>query len=165
MADFSIYFPLVCELEGTDYENPSDDQCNKFGLEVQDVIDFTGNTATCADVQAITSDLASTMIKQLYWDKVNADNIDSQFIGMFLADMAFNQGVETASIAIQAIVGVTTDGIIGNDTLEAINNFDEQTLFYFLWSYRLCLYIKTGKPEFEAGWRNRINNPQFNPNT
>jgi len=70
-------------------------------------------------------------------------------------------GTKTAAKAIQKLVGVKADGIIGNITLNAINNANPTLLFYRLFNARQNYYeeIVKRKPtnmKFLLGWYNRL---------
>ena len=70
-------------------------------------------------------------------------------------------GCATAAKAIQKLVGVKADGIIGNITLTAINNANPTLLFYRLFNARQNYYeeIVKRKPtnmKFLLGWDNRL---------
>ena len=70
-------------------------------------------------------------------------------------------GCATAAKAIQKLVGVKADGIIGNITLTAINKSNPTLLFYRLFNARQNYYeeiVKRNpiKAKFLLGWNNRL---------
>lgn len=70
-------------------------------------------------------------------------------------------GTKTAAKAIQKIVGVTADGVIGNISLKAINNYNPTLLFYRLFNARQNYYEEIVKrtptnAKFLLGWNNRL---------
>jgi len=82
----------------------------------------------------ITESEALNIFKRLYWNKIKGDYINSQAVAETFADHAINSGVGTAvklmQYALQALgYDVTADGIMGNQTLNAINSADAGKLF------------------------------------
>lgn len=70
-------------------------------------------------------------------------------------------GCKTAAKAIQRLVGVKDDGVIGNVTLAAINKANPKLLFYQLFNARQNYYeqIVRNRPsnrKFLLGWYNRL---------
>ena len=70
-------------------------------------------------------------------------------------------GTKTAAKAIQKLVGVKADGIIGNNTLAAINKSNPTLLFYRLFNARQNYYEEIVKrtptnAKFLLGWNNRL---------
>ncbi len=70
-------------------------------------------------------------------------------------------GTKTAAKAIQKLVGVKEDGIIGNISLEAINKANPDLLFYQLFNARQNYYedIVKNRPankKYLLGWYNRL---------
>lgn len=98
--------------------------------------------------------------KRYYWDAIKADNICNDRIASFLFDWYVNSGAPAVK-AIQKIVGVEQDGIIGKNTLHGINNYDNG-LFEKLKMARIGFVkrIVENDPSqqvFLQGWINRIN--------
>jgi len=165
MAKFDPYFPSILDSEGRVYENVPGDTggCTHYGLILDDVKTFFHKpAATCADVKALTEDDALKMYKAMYWDKFHADDIANQSLAEYIVDGAINQGVGLISKYVQAIVGVTADGIVGKGTVAAINAHDAQDLFNQLKQKRIDRYhaIVDHNPtqqKFLKGWINRAN--------
>lgn len=70
-------------------------------------------------------------------------------------------GVKTPAKAIQRLVGVKDDGVIGNVTLAAINKSNPRLLFYRLFNARQNYYEEIVrrapiKKKFLLGWCNRL---------
>jgi len=61
-----------------------------------------------------------------FWNTIKGDQINSQIIASSVFDFAVNSGVKTSVKLAQETVGVTADGIIGANTLRAINSVDER---------------------------------------
>jgi len=112
------------------------------------------------DIKNLTVSQAKEIYKRDYWDKVKADNIESQLIASELFDTAVNMGVRTASKLIQGCIGTHPDGIIGNVTLQQINDTDEELLLlrFKLAKVARYAYLAKKRPanrKYLLGWINR----------
>lgn len=61
-----------------------------------------------------------------FWNPIKGDEIHSQMIANSILDFGVNAGVKVSVRLAQKVVGVKDDGIIGNNTLNALNFFDER---------------------------------------
>jgi len=165
MAKFDQYFPRILDSEGRVYENVPGDSggCTHYGLILDDVKSFFKKLdATCEDVKSLTEDDAFKMYKSLYWDKFFADEILNQSVAEYAVDGAINQGVRLISKYVQEIVGIAVDGVVGKNTVDAINAHDQKDLFDRLKQKRINRYneIVANNPsqqKFLKGWMNRVN--------
>ena len=112
------------------------------------------------DIKNLTTDKAKEIYKNDYWDKLRADEIDSQSVASDLFDTAVNMGVRTASKLIQSCVGSYPDGFIGAKSLEAINATNEELLLlrFKLAKIARYAYITKKRPtnkKYLLGWINR----------
>lgn len=64
-------------------------------------------------------------IKEFYWDIMKLDKLESQIIAEELFIFGTNVNPKVAVKTAQKIVGVKVDGIIGEETIKALNNYDE----------------------------------------
>lgn len=96
------------------------------------------------------------ILKSLYWDKMKADQINSQGIANICVDWLWASG--TGKIKnIQKILGVTADGIVGPKTLAAINNSNPSVLFERLYVARAAFYKGcSGWWKYGNGWMRRL---------
>lgn len=94
-----------------------------------------------------------------YWKKCGMNMIENFSIQYILFDFAVNS-VRTWAKKTQALLGVTTDGIIGRKTCAAINAQNPEHLFRIIKYYRINYYKKLAeKPnnaQFLKGWLKRI---------
>ena len=102
------------------------------------------------------------IFKNGYWDKVKGDDIKHQSIANALVSWAWGSGSRTAIKEIQRVLGVTVDGIIGNQTLGAINSADECELFDLMikrraYFFHLICERRPKNRKFLKGWLNRLN--------
>ncbi len=59
-----------------------------------------------------------------FWQPLKADQIQNQTSADSIFDFAFNAGIKTSVELVQSIIGVKTDGIIGEQTLNKLNSLD-----------------------------------------
>lgn len=176
MADFKLYFPTLCEWEGTVFENVPGDKggATKYGVILEEWVrlgyDKDGDKdIDVDDLKLINAQDASTIAKSHYWDKLKGDNINNQSIAEFIVDFAYNCGVTTAAKKTQIALGFTgtdIDGKFGNKTVEAINKANQEGLFNKIKELRDLYYkaIVSNNPsqlKFLKGWINRNNSFKF----
>lgn len=161
MKVFDVWLRKILRLEGGFVCHPNDrgGATNK-GITLAVFKEFFGYAMDVDDLRNITDDQAGKIYRELYWDKVRADDIECGAVAYLLADFAVNSGVKTAVKAVQRIVGVEDDGIMGRITLGAVNAAGEG-LFHELKEYRKGYYMKIvdKHPEqrvFLKGWMNRL---------
>lgn len=163
MAQASKLMPFLLKWEGGFVNDPADaGGATMKGVTLATFRKFYGSDKTVDDLKAITDTQWLHIFKTGYWDKCGADKILSQSVANALVDWAYNSGPATAAKAVQKIVGVTADGIIGNQTLAAINSKNARQLFSDIKAARTQFVenIVKNKPlqgKFLKGWKNRIN--------
>lgn len=102
------------------------------------------------------------IMKAGYWDKIKGDEINSQRIANAIADFAFNSGAETAIKHVQRALMIAEDGLLGRQTLKAINSYNEGQFLEEFRRLRLnfiaTIAANDGRQNtFLEGWRKRIN--------
>jgi len=112
------------------------------------------------DIKNLTVASAKEIYKQDYWNKLRASEINSQQVAFELFDTAVNMGVRTASKLIQSCVDSHPDGIIGNITLQSINDVDEELLLLRFKLAKIARYTYLAKKrpankKYLLGWINR----------
>lgn len=120
----------------------------KFGL--------AANTYPNLDIKNLTLAQAKAIYKKDWWDKLGADGIHSAIVFQ-LWDFAINAGKSRAIKELQQAVGVPADGIIGPQTLAAVNSHDLNDIILSLTAERLKFYtsLSTFKT-YGKGWTNRV---------
>ena len=156
MADFNQAIEKTLVNEGGYVDDPSDAGGEtKFGISKRSYPDV--------DIKNLTVDGAKAIYKKDYWDKLKADEIASQKVAFELFDTAVNMGVKTASKLMQGCSGAYVDGIIGSQSLESINNIDEELLLlrFKLAKISRYAYLAKKRPanrKYLLGWINRALN-------
>lgn len=165
MAKAKILRPFILSWEGG-YANVSGDSGGPTmkGVTIGTFRKVFGQNKTVEDLKNITDDQWLTIFKQYYWDKWKADEINSQSIANLLVDWVWGSGVHGIKNT-QKILGVKIDGIVGKQTLGAINNYpNEHELFDRLWKEREDYFNRIAKGEkkkFLNGWMNRLRGIQY----
>ena len=105
------------------------------------------------------------ILKDLYWNRWKADHIRNQSLAELLVDWVWGSGGKSIRTA-QRIIGVTVDGIVGKQTLSAINDANQKLLFARLHVARkeyvrnIARYNPSQKI-WLRGWINRINDLKY----
>lgn len=112
------------------------------------------------DVRLLTREDFITVLREYYWNRCQGDKIKSQAIANVLVDWVWLSGA-TGIRQVQCLLGVTTDGVVGEKTLEAINSASAKDLFYRIKSARKD-YIericekRPANIRFRKGWLRRL---------
>lgn len=167
MADINKLVPHILKWEGGWSNDPAD----KGGPTMKGVTIavYTAyrakkgkKTPTQQDLKNITQEEWTDILKTMYWDRWKADQINSQSIANLLVDWVWASGLYGIKYP-QKVLGVKDDGIVGPNTLYAINNYpDQKALFNKLWLRRKDHFVsiansRPANKKFLKGWLNRLN--------
>lgn len=170
MTDVNLYAPFVLRWEGGFENSPNDtgnydDQHNLIGSN-KGITPTTYKTAygvypTIQEMQNLSLNQFTYILKKLFWDRWDADSIKNQSVASILVDWLWASGIWGIKIP-QGILGLKTDGIVGNVTIAAVNAQDHQIFFNKIKDARIAFVqnIVTNHPnqsEWLHGWENRIN--------
>ena len=166
MAYTSKLIPFILKWEGGFSNHPLDKggPTNK-GITFSTFRSFHP-AATVNDLKNMTEDQWFAIFIDGYWDPWRADEIKNQSVANIVVDWAWASGVTTSIKQVQRILGVKVDGIVGRQTLSALNNTNQQELFNDIRNarYRFIEAIIERDPSqavFRRGWRNRIDDIHF----
>lgn len=109
-------------------------------------------------------DLAKQAAKEKYWDAIRGDEIDNQDV----AQMVFEQiwGGYDGIAGIQRVINtllptpIAVDGVVGDQTLSAINSLPQDQLYQAIWDDRKNWIETNGQriePSAVGGWLARLN--------
>ena len=101
-------------------------------------------TISQADVAAI--------YRQEYWDRIRGDDLPAG-VDFAVFDYAVNSGVSRAAKTLQAVVGVTQDGVIGPATIQATKTYVAMSITNKRLAFMQSLSIWS---TFGKGWSARI---------
>ena len=99
--------------------------------------------------------------KEQFWNKIRGDEIEDQEIAKHLFEFAVNAGVPTAVKLLQLCVGETPDGVVGKDTLKAINSSNPTEVVYCFTLAKIKRYNELANKDpnkyglYLRGWLNR----------
>lgn len=156
-SNFTEALKHVLKHEGGYVNHPSDPGgMTNLGVTRKVWESWTGKQATEADMRALTPEVVAPLYKKMYWDKVQGDGLP---IGVDYAvfDFAVNAGVSRASRALQNILFVASDGIIGPNTLRVAAQRDPKELIELYSEDRRLFYSQL--PTFSVfgkGWLRRV---------
>ena len=103
-------------------------------------------------VRNIADSEVAAIYKNLYWDRVNGDNLPTG-VDFAVFDYAVNSGVSRAAKSLQSVVGVTQDGVIGPATIQATKAYVAVAVTNNRLAFMKSLSIW---PTFGKGWSARI---------
>lgn len=175
MANIALLVPIIQKWEGGYVFDPDDPGGHTFmGITLKTWqkagYDKTGDGNIDADdLRLITyEEMITAILKPYYWDVWQADHIRNQSIANLLVDWIWCSGARTIVI-VQHILELKTDGIVGNKTLSAINNYPEPYELHKLIKAARIYYIDSiceQRPvlsKFKRGWKNRIADFVYSP--
>jgi len=175
MANIALLVPIIQKWEGGYVFDPDDPGGHTFmGITLKTWkkagYDKTGDGNIDADdLRLITyEEMITGILKPYYWDVWQADHIRNQSIANLLVDWIWCSGPRTIVI-VQHILELKTDGIVGNRTLTAINNYSDPYELHKLIKAARIYYIDSiceQRPvlsKFKRGWKNRIADFVYSP--
>lgn len=108
------------------------------------------------DIKNLTIDRAKQIYRRDYWNRCKCDNLpDALSVAVF--DFAVNSGVNRAVRILQASLRIKIDGIIGNQTIGAVNRIPPKDILYEYMDRRLQ-YLMSLKSfaRYGKGWSARV---------
>lgn len=131
---------------------------------IQTVLDKHGGDKKEASIElyqdrSLTQDVYDFMKKE-FWDKMKLDRVTSQKIAEELFIFGTNANMKAGVKMAQRLIGVEDDGLIGNATINALNEFDEHKFDeeYDLLEQAYYMNLISRHPELEVnerGWIRR----------
>lgn len=104
-------------------------------------------------------DEVKAFYKEHYWHEINADKICNDKIAAFIFDWYVNSG-NNAIKKVQKITKQKQDGVLGNVTLYAINNYNgglyEPLKMERISYYKSIVKNNPSQAKFLKGWLNRV---------
>lgn len=133
----------------------------KYGITRATLTDWRGRPVSVDDVRNLTEDEARQIYREQYIVRPGFLSIQNEAVRALVVDCAVNHGVLRAVKMLQHSAHVFTDGILGPNTIAAVNRMTPAALYRRLCAARVKLYgeIITKNPSqaaFAAGWANRI---------
>lgn len=159
MADenFDRALALTLRFEGGFVDHMADPGgATQMGITARTLRAWRGQNVTAADVRALTASEVAAIYRQIYWDQVGSDRLPDG-IDMAAFDFAVNSGVDRASRALQQVLGVAVDGIVGRETTLAAASAEAAVVIAGLMARRRGFLRRLSIfPVFGRGWLRRV---------
>lgn len=173
-AKFELAIPVILEHEGGYVDHPSDPGgATKWGISLRFLrslgvgvgdVDGDGDVDT-DDVRQLTREQAAEIYRTQWWDPMRLGEFRHQAVATKTLDLAVNMGRVPAVKLLQralCVAGhpVDVDGVIGPQTIRAVNSADPDLLLelYRVQAARYYHELVDRRPDlvvFERGWIRR----------
>lgn len=90
-----------------------------------DSMKYNRNFPELLETDGNIQQMAYDFYRENFWNEIKGDQINSQVKADSIFDFAVNAGIKTSVSLAQAVVGSKPDGIIGPETLQKLNAFDD----------------------------------------
>lgn len=115
------------------------------------------------DIKNLTRDEAIEIYRKDWWDKYGYNRIENDSLAFMLFDQAILNGANMVNRMMQAVIrkdlgdlDIEVDGIIGDKTINAINNLNPQDLIERFIHRAERRYRDLDMPKYLKGWLNRL---------
>lgn len=142
-------FNLLMEFEGGFVDNPNDKGgATKYGISKKQYPDL--------DIENLTIEKAKEIYHRDYWDRYKCRFLPD-YLSVALFDSVVNSNAKRMIKLLQKALGVTVDGIIGNETIGAANRLPAKKVLNDFLDLRLeyMMSLKDWK-YFGKGWAARV---------
>ena len=151
-------FEMVLKHEGGFVNHPKDPGgMTNLGVTRANWELYLDRDVTEEDMRALTPEMVKPFYKHNYWDRIRGDDLPS---GLDYAayDLAVNSGTGRAAKYLQRIAGVMEDGVIGPQSLKAIQKCDAKSAVDAICTIRLNFLRDLDTFDtFGKGWTTRVN--------
>jgi len=156
--NFTKCLDFTLQYEGGFSDNPNDKGgATNMGITHITLSAWRHAPVSVDDVRNLTVGEATDIYKALYWDHVHGDDLPTG-VDLAVFDYAVNFGTSGAVRALQSILGVVPDGVMGPQTLEAVNKADAKAVAVAICEHRLTLLERLSDFRiFGHGWTSRVN--------
>ena len=161
-ANFARSLASVLRHEGG-YSNHPDDKGGptNLGITLATFRKWVKKDGTIADLKAMTREQAAKCYRAVYWNGIKGDDLPGG-IDYAVFDYCVNSGQGRAAKALQGVLGVEQDGLIGPITLAAASAADPIKTINALCDQRMAFLRKLSNwPTFGKGWTSRVEDVRF----
>ena len=177
MADVSQLIDKILKWEGEAFTNDPNDLggATKYGVTFNTFAPWFkgkyGKEATIDDLKNLDKAGYTEILRDLYWDKCDADSIRNQQVANSVVDWFYNAGYH-ATKDIQEVLGIhPADGILGTASIATINVIANQNPEMVVNTiadrreafYRNIVAANPSQGRFLQGWLNRTNDYRYQP--
>jgi lysozyme family protein len=155
---FNECVAVVFQYEGGYADHPRDPGgATNMGITLRTLRDWRGDDSLTAEaVRDMTEAEAKEIYLARYWNPVRGDDLPPG-IDLAVFDWAVHGGVGRAVRDLQTVLGVTVDGAIGRQTIEAAKRADPAEVIRALCDRRLTrLRSRPHWDAFGRGWSRRV---------
>jgi lysozyme family protein len=157
MADFTQAFQLMIAHEGGYVNDPDDPGGETYkgvarkifskwdGWTKVDMLKRQPNFPANLDKDVDLQEDVSHFYRITFWDKINGDQITNQDVASSIFDFGVNAGSGTSASLAQMVIGAKSDGVIGQDSIAAINNFDPDHFLAAFTVAKIARYVNIVK--------------------
>lgn len=169
MTKFETAVNFVLDLEGGFVFNPQDHgKATKYGITSAMLFEFRKTLVAMEDVKALEKDEAIKIYAMFFWNAAKLERVKDEKTAIALFAFAVNAGPQTAIKLLQIVLKekflqkhITVDGILGNDTFEALSKFAPQAVNRELLRRMLVYYARICEKDasqlvFLEGWISRV---------
>ena len=151
-------FAMVLKHEGGFVNHPKDPGgMTNLGVTRTNWELYLDHDVTEADMRALTPEMVKPFYKKNYWDRIRGDELPSG-VDYAAYDLAVNSGTGRAAKYLQQIAGVTADGVIGPQSLKAIQKCDAEDVVDEICNMRMTFHKNHNTFDtFGKGWTIRVN--------
>lgn len=153
MADFDKAIGITLGHEGVFSDDPLDPgKATKYGISQK--------AYPNEYIEGLTIDRAKFLYKRDYWDKIKGDDIIDQKVAELLFDSSVNVGIKQAVLLAQRVANVEDDGIIGKNTIAALNALNAPDFMNAFAVRKIAYYVdivkrKPSQKIYLLGWIDR----------
>ena len=154
-SNFPACLVFTLGAEGGFVDNPQDPGgATNMGITRATYEAWVGHPVTVEAMKSLPENVAAQIYRANYWNAVNGDGLPAG-IDLMVFDFGVNAGTGTSAKRLQSFLGVTQDGDIGPQTLEAVKGYEPALLIKWLGASQQTYYRSLNMPEFLDGWLNR----------
>lgn len=108
------------------------------------------------DIRNLTVERAKAIYRRDFWDKAGCGNLPPG-IDLIVLDAAINSGIRRSVRWLQMGLGVTADGVIGQETMAALGRQYAPAVIMRAIAIRKSWLMRLGTwKQFGKGWANRL---------
>jgi lysozyme family protein len=148
MTNFDSAFNVLIEIEGGLSNNPQDSGgLTRYGISQAAYPNL--------DISNLTLDAAKEIYLQDYWQKCSCELLPLR-LATYYFTFAVNCGTETAIKTLQQHLGIAIDGILGQQTKNAMASSNSANDYQFM---TICAFKYINMIDFNIfghGWLNRL---------
>ncbi|MFQ0813050.1 acetylmuramidase [Brucella anthropi] len=120
-TNFQKVMPYIFSEEGGYVDNPADPGgATNMGITIATLSAWEGRQVSPDDVKEMPRATATQIYRAEFWDKIDGDDLPSG-VDYAVFDFSVNSGPGRAAKALQAVLGMPEDGVIGAQTVAAAN--------------------------------------------